>query len=135
MAQLGGVAHVRTLARLTSARQIRAAVASGDLVRVGRGRYRTKAVDKAFARALELRGMVSHLSAATHYGWEMPYEPQLPWVTVPRHRQVPAPRRAHVVWADLSEESGFVTSELRTVVDCARRCELAVALSVADSAI
>jgi hypothetical protein len=135
MAQLGGVAHVRTLVRLTSTRQIRAAIASGDLVRVGRGRYRTKTVDKAFARALELRGMVSHLSAAAHYGWEMPYEPHLPWVSVPRNRQVPKPRRAHVVWADLNEESGYVTSELRTVVDCARRCEFAVALSVADSAI
>ena len=135
MAQLGGVAHVRTLVRLTSARQIRAAVAAGDLVRVGRGRYRTTTVDKAFTRAIELRGMVSHLSAATHYGWEMPYEPQLPWVSVPRNRQVPSPRRGHIVWADLSEEAGFVTSKRRTVVDCARRCEFAVALSVADSAL
>ena len=135
MTHLGGVAHVRTLVRLTSPGQVRAAVRHGDLVRVGRGRYRTTTADKALTRAVELRGMASHLSAAAHYGWEMPYEPSLPWVTVPRNRQVRGPRRAHVVWADLSEESGFVTSPLRTVVDCARRCEFAVALAVADSAI
>ena len=135
MAHLGGVTQVRTLVRLTSARQIRTAVARGELVRVGRGRYRTRTADKALGRAAELRGMASHLSAASLYGWEMPYEPSLPWVTVPRNRQVPVPRRAHVFWADLSDESGFVTSPMRTVVDCARRCEFAVALSVADSAI
>lgn len=134
MAELGGVAHLRNLVRLTSMPEIRACVADGSLVRVDRYRFRTRDVDKAFRRAVELRGMVSHLSAAAHYGWEMPFAPSLPWITVPRNRQVRGARRAIVVWADLSEESGFVTSPMRTVIDCARRCEFAVALCIADSA-
>ena len=44
-------------------------------------------------------------------------------------------RRAVVVWADLSDERGFVTGKLRTVVDCGRRCEFVVALSIADRAV
>lgn len=135
LTSLGGVATTRQLVRLASARQLRAAVTAGEVVRVGRGRFRTRDADKALRRAAELRGMASHLSAAQIHGWEMPYAPSIPWVSVPRRRQVPRERRAIVVWADLSEESGFVTSKLRTVVDCGRRCEFVVALSVADSAI
>jgi very-short-patch-repair endonuclease len=135
LTSLGGVATARQLVRLSSARQLRAAVAAGVVVRVGRGRFRTKDADKALKRAAELRGMASHLSAAQVHGWEMPYAPSIPWITVPRQRQVPKERRAIVVWADLSDEGGFVTGKLRTVVDCGRRCEFVVALSVADSAI
>lgn len=135
MAELGGVATAATLVRLTSPKRVRAAVARGDLVRVGRGRYRTTAADQALRRAVELRGMASHLSAAQVHGWEVPHAPALPWITVPRNRQVPRERRALVFWADLSEESGFVTSEVRTVVDCARRCPFPEALAVADSAL
>jgi hypothetical protein len=135
LTSLGGVATTRQLVRLSSARQLRAAVAAGAVVRVGRGRFRTRESDKALKRAAELRGMASHLSAAQLHGWEMPYPPSIPWITVPRKRQVPKERRAIVVWADLSDERGFVTSKLRTVVDCGRRCEFVVALSVADSAI
>lgn len=127
LTSLGGVATTRQLVRLSSARQLRAAVAAGAVVRVGRGRFRTKAADKALKRAVELRGMASHLSAAQIHGWEMPYTPSIPWVSVPRERQVPKERRAIVVWADLSDECGFVTGKLRTVVDCGRRCEFVVA--------
>ena len=135
LTSLGGVATTRQLVHLSSARALRTAVGAGTVVRVGRGRFRTKEADKALRRAAELRGMASHLSAAQVHGWEMPYPPSIPWVTVPRQRQVPKDRRAIVVWADLSDEGGFVTGKLRTVVDCGRRCEFVVALSVADSAI
>jgi len=135
MAELGGVATTATLARLTSSGRVRSAVARGEIVRVGRGRYRTTDADRALRRAVELRGMASHLSAAQVHGWEIPHAPSRPWITVPRNRQVPRERRALVFWADLSEESGFVTSEVRTVVDCARRCPFPEALAVADSAL
>jgi hypothetical protein len=133
--ELGGVATTRQLVTLSSARRLRAAIQAGVVVRVGRGRFRTQDADRALKRAAELRGMASHLSAAQIHGWEMPYAPSIPWVTVPRSRQVPKERRAVVVWADLSDESGFVTGKLRTVLDCGRRCEFVVALSIADSAI
>jgi very-short-patch-repair endonuclease len=135
MAELGGVATKATLVRLTSAKRVRRAVRAGDIVRVGRGRYRTTDADQALRRAVELRGMASHLSAAQVHGWEIPKSPPLPWVTVPRNREVAAERRALVFWADLSEESGFVTAHVRTVVDCARRCAFTEALAVADSAL
>lgn len=135
LAKLGGVATTRQLVRVSSARQLRAAVSAGAVVRVGRGRFRSRDADRALKRAAELRGMASHLSAAQLHGWEMPYAPSIPWITVPRKRQVPKERRAIVVWADLSDERGFVTGKLRTVVDCGRRCEFVVALSIADSAI
>lgn len=135
MAELGGVASSAVLVRLTSPKRVRVAVDRGDIVRVGRGRYRTTDADKALRRAVELRGAVSHVSAAQLHGWEVPHAPSLPWVTVPRRRQVPQERRALVFWADLSEETGFVTSEVRTVVDCARRCPFPEALAIADSAL
>ncbi|MEI5676163.1 MULTISPECIES: DUF559 domain-containing protein [Nocardioides] len=135
MAELGGVATTAVLVRLTSPKRVRLAEERGDIVRVGRGRYRTSDADRALRRAVELRGMASHLSAAQLHGWEIPHAPSSPWVTVPRNRQVPAERRAQVLWADLSEESGFVTSPVRTVVDCARRCAFPEALAVADSAL
>lgn len=135
MAELGGVATRAVLVRLTSAKRVRLAENRGDITRVGRGRYRTADADRALRRAAELRGMASHLSAAQLHGWEIPHAPSRPWVTVPRNRQVPAERRALVHWADLSEETGFVTSPVRTVVDCARRCAFPEALAVADSAL
>lgn len=135
MAELGGVATTAVLVRMTSAKRVRLAEAAGTITRVGRGRYRTTDADRALRRAVELRGMASHLSAAHLHGWEIPHAPSLPWVTVPRNRQVPAERRALVFWADLSDETGFVTSPVRTVVDCARRCAFPEALAVADSAL
>lgn len=135
MAELGGVATRARLVRLTSPYLVRRAVTDGEIVRAGRGRYRTVDADRALRRAVELRGMASHVSAAQVHGWEVPFAPDLPWVTVPRNRQVRGPRRAQIVWADLSDESGFVTSRVRTVVDCARRCPFPEALAIADSAL
>lgn len=90
-------------------------------------------------RALELAAVASHLTAAAHWGWEVVWPADRPWVTVPRNRKVTAQIRAevHLTYADLAahEVEDGVTSPVRTVVDCARRLPFCEALAVADSAL
>jgi hypothetical protein len=133
--RLGGVADRRELLRLTAARALARAVGSGAVVRVRRGRYRLPDADRALARAAQLGGVASHLSAAQLHGWEVPFPSTTPWITVPRNSKARQTPRHHLFWADVSGERGLVTSPTRTVVDCARRLPFAVALAVADSAI
>ncbi|QZY29765.1 hypothetical protein [Nocardioides coralli] len=133
--RLGGVADRQDLLRLTTARGVARCHRSGEIVRVRRGRYRLPGADRALARAAQLGGLASHLSAAQLHGWEVPFPSATPWVTVPRNSKARPSPRHHLFWADTTEERGLVTSPTRTVVDCARRLPFAVALSVADSAI
>ncbi len=85
--------------------------------------------------AAKLGGMASHGSAAQLHGWEIAFASPVASVTVPRNRTVGKVNGTDVYWADLSNESGLVTSPLRTVIDCARRLPFAGALSIADSAL
>ena len=133
--RLGGIADRADLLRLTTARELSAALDSGQVVRVRRGRYRLPDADRALVRAAQLGGVASHLSAAQLHGWEVPFPSVTPWITVPRNSKATRSPRHHLFWADISEERGRVTSPMRTVIDCARRLPFAVALAVADSAI
>lgn len=135
LGRLGGIADRRDLLRLTTARQLAAAVDAGLALRVRRGRYRLPHADRALTRAAELGGAASHLSAAQLHGWEVPFPQTTPWITVPRNSKAPRSSRYHLFWADLTENSGPVTGCMRTVIDCARRLPFAVALAVADSAL
>jgi hypothetical protein len=115
-------------------------VASGVIVRIGRGRYGLPGrLDPARSAALRVGGTVSHLSAALHWGMAVRTPPPLPTVTVPRGRKLAARRRRGVAphWADLAAEdhSDGVTTLHRTVIDCAARLPLEEALVVADSAL
>jgi len=132
---LGGAAGSRSLLRLTTARKLRTAIGRRQIIRIGRGRFRLPDADRALAKAIELGGMVSHLSAAQMHGWELPFTATLPWVSVPRNGKVRGVRGCQLKWADLSEERGQVTSPLRTVIDCARVLPFPAALTVADSAL
>jgi very-short-patch-repair endonuclease len=132
---LGGAAGSRNLLRLTTARKLRTAISRGRIIRIGRGRFRLHDADRALAKALEIGGMVSHLSAAQLHGWELPFSPTLPWVSVPRNARTRGARGCQLKWAELSEEHGHVTSPLRTVIDCARVLPFPAALAVADSAL
>jgi very-short-patch-repair endonuclease len=133
--ELGGVARLGVLLRLTSRKRVHRAVLRGEITRTGRGIYRLASADLARVRAAELRGSASHLSAATLHGWEVAFPATCPWITVPRNAGVSAPDDCFVFWADLSAEAGLVTSPVRTVIDCARRLEFGPALAVADSAL
>jgi hypothetical protein len=120
-----------------------AAVADGRVVRLPRHVLSLPGVERARVAAAAAGGVVSHLSAARHWGWKVQWAPRVPEVTVPRGRRLDRTRspltaaevRAH--WADLVAEEVVdgVTSPVRTVIDCARTLDFAAALSVADSAL
>jgi very-short-patch-repair endonuclease len=139
LVRLGGVADAGSLLRLTSRRKLRTALAAGQIVRDGRGRYALSAADEAGRAASRLSGVVSHASAAAYYGWASKWPAPMPSVTVPRKRRVAPARRVGVMlhWADLSAEERLegVTRRVRTVLDCAKVLPFDEALAIADSAI
>lgn len=135
LASLGGVASRRRLVEMSSRREFEIARAEGRILPGNRSTYRLPDVDRAIRRATELGGRVAVLSAAVNHGWEVPAPPVRPWVMFDHHAGRSGARDVEVVWGDLSEETGLVTSQRRTVVDCARRLPFELALCVADSAL
>jgi len=139
LTRAGGVAERATLVRLTSRRAVDQALRSGEIVRDGHGRYALPVADEALRAANALSGVVSHRSAALHWGWELKTVPTKPDVLVPRNRNVSAERKsvAALHRADLTAEEvrGRFTSPARTLVDCLRSLPFDEALAVADSAL
>ena len=137
--RLGGVADRATLVALTSRAEVEGALRSGDIVRDARGRYAVPVAEEAPRVAGALSAVVSHRSAALHWGWELKTVPDKPEVTVRRKRRLTAQQRsvAGVHWADVAPEEvvGVVTSPRRTLVDCMRTLPFDEALAVADSAL
>ena len=139
LSQLGGTARTRDLLHLTTRKRLRTALRRGQVLRLSPGRFCLPGADAAAEAAGRLNGVVSHASAAAHWGWGLKHPPAEPCVTVPRKRHVTAERRAgvHLFWRDLPPEGhdGRVTSRARTVVDCARDLPFDEALAIADSAL
>lgn len=137
--RLGGATDHRTLLQATSRRKLRTALAQGEVVRVGHGRFALPTADEGLKAAARLSGVASHLSAAAHHGWKLAHRPERPSVIVPRNRKLPAHRRSgvDVRWRDLAEHEwhGLVTEPHRTVIDCAKDLPFPDALAVADSAL
>jgi very-short-patch-repair endonuclease len=111
-------------------------VQSGQLHRPRRGVYQLPGKPGARQIAGELRGVVSHLSAAALLRLDTVSEPEALHITVP-HGMSRAPRDGvvlhrsrHLDPDDLIERC---TSPLRTVVDCARTLPFVEALAIADS--
>lgn len=134
---LGGVATWPELQVLTSRRKLRTAVGAGRVLSLTRPYYSLPGADEALAAAIRLGGVVSHLSAAQHWGWKIRTPPPLPTITVPRWRHHLDAEGLEVHWATLSPASlrGRVTSPAQTVVDCSRVYDFDSALAVADSAL
>ncbi|QNN52004.1 hypothetical protein [Nocardioides mesophilus] len=139
LVRLGGVASRADLIAETSRADVDLALAAGEIVRLSRGRYAAPVAHDALRAAGGLCGVVSHRSAALHWGWQVKQPPPHPDVTVPRSRR----RRAHygsdvcLHWADLApgDIDGWVTSRRRTLVDCLRLLPFDEALTIADSAL
>jgi very-short-patch-repair endonuclease len=96
-------------------------------------------MDEAVHAANALSGVVSHLSAALYWGWEVKEAPAAQ-VTVPRKRRVRPERRigVGVHWADLTPDQVVapgVTSRQRTLSDCLTTLAFDEGLAVADSAL
>ena len=139
LVRLGGYGDLQQVLAGTSRRRLRTALDRGEVVRVGRGRYALPTTVSALRAASRLAGTASHTSAAALHGWELATQPEVPWVIVPRNRNVATGRRRGVElrWRDLrpDEIHGRVTAPTRTVVDCARDLPFTDALTVADSAL
>lgn len=132
---LGGVASRRRLEAMTSRRAVARALVSGDVVAASRSVCRLADLDRSLARATDLGGRVAVVSAAVAHGWEVAAVPDRPWVMLDHSAHRARAVDVHLVWGDLRDEPGLVTSERRTLLDCARRLPFAQALAVADSAL
>jgi hypothetical protein len=117
-------------------RSLERSLASGRVVRLARGTYGLSSGKAPLAAAAAASGVASHASAAQLWLTDLVAGPALPHVTVPRNRKAAG---GQVVrhWADLPPEDvdGWVTTPLRTVVDCARTMPFPEALAVGDSAL
>src|SRR3954447_10268141 len=133
LVRCGGFADRSTMLRLTSRRRLEAGLVRGEGVRLGRDRYALPVPDAAAAAAHAHRGVVSHLSAAACWGWEVALPPARPHVTVPKHRR-PRTSPAHLHWVDLQawEIDDGVTTPERTLVDCLRALPFDDGLAVAE---
>lgn len=139
MLLLGGVADRRTLVGLTSRRELEAAIDSGQIVRINRGRYAVPGVHEGTSQALKFSGHVCLITAALSYGWEVKVVPDLPQVAVPKDRRLNSEARAAIepIWTDLlaQDTEGLSTNETKTLEMCGRRLPFDEALAVADSAL
>ncbi|OYO16307.1 hypothetical protein CGZ94_05030 [Enemella evansiae] len=133
----GGVARRSTLIRATARVDVDRALKAGDVVVDARGRYALPTADADLRTANRLHAVLSHRSAAAHWGWEQKFGPKRTEVTVPRNRKLRSAPRAHVHFADLGPDdlAGAVTSRRRTLTDCLRSCAFAEGLAIADSAL
>lgn len=137
--ELGGVASYRTLIRFCTRAELDRAVAGGDVVRVGRGRYALPEAETAPVAAHAMQGVLSHASAALAWGWALKEVPDRPHVTLPVKRKVSVAARAgiHVHRGDLHDDQirDGRTSPAFTLERCLRTMPFADALAVADSAL
>lgn len=136
---MGGVADTATLVAFTSRRKVRTALANGRIVRDARGRYALPTARDARREAARLSAVITGLSAAAEYGWELKAQPQQPVLTVPRTRRLAPERRqgADLHWRDIPENDVWdgVLRPGPAVIDCARTRSFDEALTVADSAL
>ena len=140
IARCGGIADAAFLVGMTSRHAVAQAVHRQVIVRDARGRYALPTAEIGMRTANRLSAVMSHTSAAAHWGWEMKDVPARPTVSVPRNRKVPPEVRSHVdvFWRTLGRGrigSAVVTSPTQTVLDCARWLPFDAALAIADSAL
>ncbi|MGB3258070.1 MAG: DUF559 domain-containing protein [Ornithinimicrobium sp.] len=136
---LGGIATFAELRSTVSRREIERALARDEISKDRRGRYVLASTPQHLRVAHELSAVLSHESAALHYGWKVKSAPELPVVTVRHSRRLSAQDRtrcsAHYSNLPASYVHQGVTTPTRTVLDCARLLPFDRALVVADSAL
>jgi very-short-patch-repair endonuclease len=132
-----GTATYGDLVALSGRSALRRALDAGLVVRRARGRYVLPDTPDPLLTAVRLAGVVSHESAAEHWGLWLPSSPDRPHVTVKPTRGRVAVEGAVLHWSPLRPDdiTGHVTSPLRTVLDVARTSAPSTALAVADSAL
>ena len=135
LAQQGGSATFADLRATVSARSIRNALESELIRRVAKGIYAVPEAPPALTAARSHGGVVSHLSAAEHWGMKVITPPQLPHVTLlPGQVRRATGQKCVLHWSE-APSLDDVTTPTRTVLDCIRTLPLREALAVADSAL
>lgn len=134
--RLGGVEPLGELIGPTTRSQLRWAVRTGEVQRLRHNSYALVDTDQQRRQAIAAGGVLSHLSAALHWGWKVKQPPRATCVTLPRGGHRPT-GELELRWAVVPESDTHrhVTRRARTVVDCARAYDFDVALAAADSAL
>jgi very-short-patch-repair endonuclease len=141
LAAMGGSARTAQLVRHFSARQLRAAVQTGDVVRPSQGLYALGSLGESEQLALEARGVLFGRTAALAHGLGVLHRPPQVELAVPRGgraRPVSGTTVAtrHLLPADVVARGAVrATSVVRTVLDCAAALPFAEGLAIADSAL
>lgn len=153
LAELGGVATRSELLTRVTEGALRRAVAAGTVIRQSRGRYAlpsatwigeraelTELAEAGRRAAHELSGTAILLSATARWGWPTKWVPTKPQVALPRNRKVATGvrRRFDVRIRDVpssDRDDGWVTSRVRTALDCASLLPPDEAVAVLDSAL
>lgn len=135
--RLGGHARTGQLREQVTRAELTAAIRTGGVIRVERGRYALPELPPDRLVAIRARGVLSHVTAAQFWGLPLLFPPDLVHVSVP-HGSRPRPVggvRYH--WCTLPPDDVVddVTSPLRTVLDCAVVMPFREALAIADSAL
>jgi very-short-patch-repair endonuclease len=138
---LGGRARWAELRAGVSRRALDRAVAQQRLVRVA-GVYSLPESDRSLVVARQLRGIVSHRSAAEHHGFAVPPLPdgELASHAValrPKARRTNLPTDVRAYYCALAEDDidGRVLTKVATVAFCLRDLTSREALSIGDSAV
>lgn len=139
LVELGWVATRRQLLAVAPRSTVDAMLADGTLHAVARGRYALPLDQPARVTAHRLAGVAAYQTAAQHWGIPMKWPPPKPQVVVPRGRRVAQQVQAEIAisWRALPPHDvvdGWVTTPLRTVLDCAATLPFDEALAIADSA-
>lgn len=131
----GGCMRSTQIKAHVSARALRRAVADGEILRVAMGTYMAPDSDAPPVLALQLRGVLSHGSAARKWGFALPPGGGSEHVTIPHKARRKSPLNVVLHYRDLDprEVRGHATSPLQTVIDCLRDLCLAEALADARS--
>lgn len=132
----GGFMRWTQITGHASQRQLRGAVSAGTVLRLAAGGYALPDTPGPVA-ALQLRGVLSHRSAAAHWQFALPPGPEVEHVTIPWKARRSAPTGVVLHYRNLAPRDvrNGVTSRLQTVIDCIRDLNLRDALAVGDSAL
>ena len=135
--RLEGTAWWRDLEGYVTRRDLDRALVAGQVHRIGRGRYALADLPDARRVAVNLAGVVSHLSAAEQHRIPLLLPPTEAHVTLRANAHPAVPSGVRVHWRRLGQHEVHdgVTSALRTVLDCAASLTFPEGLAVADSAL
>ncbi|NQX11706.1 hypothetical protein HQQ80_08730 [Microbacteriaceae bacterium VKM Ac-2855] len=122
----GGIAFTSQLVAMeVTKRSLRAAIVSGDVVRIRRGIYALSSIDGPLLAAARLDAHLAGTSALKHRGlWLMPDDEKTFEIWFDRKARLPSGIGRATVHRDRgwSGDDGFVVSVLHALLQLARRC-------------